>query len=137
MSTSYQDALRDAVINLLTTYAGTTAYISVYTGTAPAKVSNAFVPFTGTLLAAFPLPNPIGATAVHGVLTLGAISNVNGAASGTPGYYTLNTSATDTDTTRLVQGSAGVGSGDLNFSATIVSGSPVSITSFTFTEGDP
>jgi hypothetical protein len=138
MATSLQNAVRVSTVNLITTAAGTTAYLYVYTGSAPAKVSNAFVAPTGTLLALFALANPIGPTGVVGVLTLTPPSNVTASASGTPGYYRIGTAATDTNGSGcIVQGSSGVGSGDLNFASTIASGGTCGITSFTYTEGNP
>ena len=138
MATSLKTTLRNSALDAITTAASTASHLMVYSGTGPAKSSNNFVAPTGTLLANFAMANPLGAASSVGVLTITPPSNVTGAASGTPGYYRICTGSTDTDgTTVLVQGSAGVGSGDLNFASTIASGGSVGITSFTMTEGNP
>jgi hypothetical protein len=210
MATSLVTSLRNTILGAITTAAGSAAYLWVWTGSAPAKSSNNFVVPTGTNLALFSLPNPIAPAASTGVLTLSAITNVTGLASGTPGYYRITagtvftltqaaisgstvtytgtitgggssafanalinvsgftnagnngtfavTSSTattlvvtnasgvnethagtvvmDNASNVQVQGSAGVGSGDLSFASTIASGGTVGITSFTYTEGD-
>jgi hypothetical protein len=137
MATSLKTTTRNKATDAITTDAGATAHLMVWSGSAPAKSSNNFVAPTGTLLATFALANPIGSGSAVGVLTLSAISNVTGAASGTPGYYRISTASSDTDgTTVIAQGSSGVGSGDLNFASTISSGGTVGITSFVYTEGN-
>jgi hypothetical protein len=101
MATSLSTTVRNSILGTITTAAGSTAYLWVWTGSAPAKSSNAFVTPTGTNLALFALPNPIAPTASVGVLTYSAITSVTGLASGTPGYvrqtagtaYTLSQAA--------------------------------------------
>jgi len=139
MATSLKTTTRNKATDAITTDAGTTAHLWVLAGTAPAKSGNAFQSFAGsTVLANFALANPIAPGSSVGVLTFSAISNVSGAASGTPGCYIITTDGTTKDgTTTIVQGSAAVGSGDLNFASTIASGGTVGITSFTMTEGNP
>jgi hypothetical protein len=138
MATSLWTTTRNRATDGITNDAGSTAYLWVWTGTAPAKSGNSFVAPTGTNLAKFALANPIGPASSVGVLTLSAISNATGLASGTPGYYRITNTATDTNGSSVVaQGSAGVSSGDLSFASTIASGGIVGITSWTFTEGNP
>lgn len=138
MSVSLKTSTRNKALDAITTDAGTTAYLFVYSGSAPAKSSNAFVAPTGTLLAKFALPNPIAPASATGVLTLSAITSVTGSASGTPGYARICTASTDTDGSGCIfQCDAGVGSGSLNFSSTISSGGSVGISSFTISEGNP
>ena len=60
----------------------------------------------------------------------------NAAAAGTPGYYRVIDGTTDDGTHTQIQGSCGVGSGDINFSSTIASGGTVAITSLVYTEGN-
>lgn len=71
------------------------------------------------------------------MLTANAItSDTSAAASGTPGYYRIIDGTTDDGTHTQVQGSCGVGSGDINFSSTIASGGTVAITSLAYTDGN-
>lgn len=130
---SLKDTLRNTRLDCITTAAGATAHMIVYTGSQPSKTAAP----TGTKLADFTLPNPIAAGASGGVLTLSAITPVSGAATGTPGYARMTDSATDDGTHTIEQLSAGIGSGEVSFSGQIFSGGQVSITSFTETEGNP
>ncbi len=120
----------NGMLNLITTAAGSTPYIMIWTGSAPAKSSGAYVAATGTNLATLPMTNPIGPAASGGVLTLSAITTETGLATGTPGYFRICT--TNSDGTAgadvVAQGTAGIGSGELNFSSQISSGGNVSIT---------
>src|SRR4029077_10640153 len=101
-------------------------------GSAPSKTASP----TGTLLATL-TPNATFGTVSTGVLTCNSItSDTNAAASGTPGYYRVIDGTTDDGTHTQIQGSAAVGSGDINFSSTITSGGTVSITSLSYTEGN-
>ena len=89
----------------------------------------------GTLLASCACSNPIAAAASGGVLTMSAISDdTNANATGTPTFFRIATTETGT-TTGIVQGSAAVGSGDLNFDASIVAAGTVSISALTITDG--
>lgn len=126
-----KDTLRNTMMGNITTALTTTSRLLIYTGTAPTKTTAP----TGTLLATFTLASTPG-TATGGVYTFTAPSNVTAAASGTPGYWRMIDGTTDDGTHTQIQGSAGVGSGELNFASTIASGGTVSITSFTITEGN-
>jgi len=132
MATSLKTSLRTTIMNTIPTALTTTSRLLVYTGSAPA---NTAAP-TGLLLATFTLASGVG-TVSSGVLTFSAISSVTAGNGGTPGYYRMIDGTTDDGTHTQVQGSAGVGSGDLSFTSTITSGGTVSITSITMTEGDP
>lgn len=129
---SFKDSLRNARLDAVTTAAGATAYLKVYTGSAPSKTASP----TGTLLVSLPLPNPIASSASSATLTLSAVTAQNGAATGTPGYVRLTDSNTDDGTHTIGQFSAGIGSGEVSFSGQVNTGGSVSVTSFTFTEGN-
>jgi len=132
MAVSYATATRNNRLDEVTADAGATAWVQVWDGAVPASPTTAPA---GTLLASLACSNPIGAAASGGVLTFSAISDdTNANASGTPTFARVATSETGT-TTGVAQFTAGVGSGDLNFDATIVSGGTVSVTSLTFTDG--
>ncbi len=108
-----------------------TSRLLIYTGTAPSKTAAP----TGTLLATL-TPSATFGTSTTGVLTAGTITSANAVASGTPGYYRIIDGTTDDGTHTQVQGSCGVGSGDINFPSTIASGGSTGVSSLTYTEGD-
>lgn len=128
LKTSLRNAIADAVGNAV----GVGAFLDVRTGSPPGIGSAA----SGTLLATLAMngSDAFGA-ASSGVATAGAITSDSSAdASGTPGHFNLFDDASRTN--NLIQGSAAVGSGDLNFSATISLGGVVSISSMTLTAGN-
>jgi hypothetical protein len=132
MATNLKDATRTSMVALISTNITASSKNKIYTGSAPSKTAAP----TGTLLSTL-TPSATFGTSTTGVLTANAItSDPSAAASGTPGYYRIIDGATDDGTHTQVQGSCGVGSGDINFSSTIASGGTVAITSLTYTEGD-
>jgi hypothetical protein len=132
MATSLKDSIRTTMVGAISTSIGATSRVKIYTGSAPAKTAAP----TGTLLSTLTPAATFGSSAT-GVLTAGAIANdTSAAASGTPGYYRIIDGTVDDGTHTQIQGSAAVGSGDLNFSSTIASGGTVSITSLTYTDGN-
>lgn len=133
---SYQTAVRDARLDQITSALGTTAYLEIFTGSAPGKTSGTFNADTGTKLASLAMSNPVAPASSGGVLTFSAITSAAALASGTPGYYRKKTAQSGAASTVIEEGTAGVGSGELNFNASITSGGTVSITSDTLTEGN-
>lgn len=132
MATNLKDSIRTSMVGAISTSIGATSRIKIYTGSAPSKTASP----TGTLLATL-TPSATFGSSTTGVLTAGAItSDTSAAASGTPGYYRVIDGTTDDGTHTQVQGSCGVGSGDINFSSTIASGGTVAITSLTYTDGN-
>lgn len=131
MATSLKDSTRTTFVAAIVTAITATSRILIYTGSAPSKTATP----SGTLLATLTPSATFGTTSV-GVLTANTITSATAAASGTPGYYRIIDGTTDDGTHTEVQGSAGVGSGDLNFSSTIASGGTVAITSYTLTDGN-
>ena len=133
MATHYLDSLRSNRMDEVTNDVGATGWLQVWDGAIPAQPDTAPA---GNLLASLQMSNPIAPAASAGVLTMSSITDdTNANNSGTPTFGRFATSETGT-TTGVVQFSAGVGSGDLNFDAAIVSGGTVSVTSFTITEGN-
>lgn len=133
MAIEYSVTLRNNRLDEITAIAGAAAYLQVWDGALPATAITAPA---GTLLAscACTITN-IAPAASAGVLTLSAIADdTNANASGTPTFFRIATDETGT-TTGVVQGSAAVGSGDLNFDAAIVVAGTVSITALTITDG--
>jgi len=83
----------------ITTQLGTTAFLLIYTGSAPANCAAAA---TGTLLASLACSNPFAGAPASGVLTASAITAATAAATGTAGYWRLCTSSAGT--TCIAQG---------------------------------
>jgi hypothetical protein len=132
MALAYEAAtLRDAMLDAITTRAGNAALLRIYSGTRPSTGGTAT-----TLLAELTCGTPFAAAAVNGVLTLGAITQDSSAnATGTATWFRIVQSD---GTTHVMDGDVGTSGSDLNLTTTsIVSGQPVSVTSFVITEGNP
>jgi hypothetical protein len=127
----FSTTLRNACLDVIETTVGTAAKLNVYTGTGPG-VANAA---TGTLLVSLTLPSDWMASATGGTKSLtGTWQNSSASANGVPGYFRILDS---TGTTVYVEGTAAVGSGELNFAANIAQAFSVTVTSFTLTGGNP
>lgn len=134
MAVQYLTTLRNSRLDEVTTASGATAWLQVWDGALPATPATAPA---GTLLASMALSNPIAPAAAAGVLTIDVTpvpTDSSANASGTPTFCRIATSETGT-TTGVVQMSAGVGSGDISFSAAITVGGTVTLTSLTITDG--
>lgn len=133
MAVSYTTTLRSSrmtqVLNAVDAGAGA-GYIRAYSGSVPANVGASLG--AATQLCECTCSDPSGSV-TSGVLTFSTITqDSSGDASGTPTFARVF----DSTGAAVLQCSAGVGSGDLNFGAAIVSGQPVQITSFVITEGN-
>jgi hypothetical protein len=102
----------------------------VRTGSKPTNMTD---PDTGTVLASGTLANPPGSNASGGTQSYTINADTSADASGTPGYVVLKQGGTGTAKQRYT---AGVGSGEWNFNATIALGGNVSVSSFTLTAGN-
>lgn len=134
MATNLKDTVRATMMGAIPTSCGASSHLFIYSGTAPTKTTSP----TGTsaITAGIPLNSTMG-TVATGTLTLsGAPLSATATASITPGYYRVTDGGTDDGTHTQIQGSCGVGSGDINFSSTISSGGTITISSLTWTEGD-
>lgn len=128
MALQYSTTLRNNQLDAIETTAGTSAKIRVLTGSAPANCAAAE---TGTLLVQFEMASDWAAAASGGSKALSSLplsDTADGGSGSTPGYFRIVDSA---GTTCVVQGSAGIGSGDLSFNGTITAGQTCSITAFT------
>lgn len=125
------DTLRHNMMGLIPAALTTTSRLLFYTGTQPSKTA---VP-TGTLLGTFTLASGVGSD-TGGVFTFTNPAGITWAATGTPGYWRMIDGTTDDGTHTQLQGSAGVGSGEYNFSSTTASGGTGTISSATLTEGN-
>lgn len=130
MALAYATTLRNAMLDEITTAAGNAALLRIYDGSRPATGGTAT-----TLLAELTCGTPFAASASSGVLTLGSITQDSSAnATGTATWFRIVTSGG----TFVLDGNVGTSGSDLNLTTTsIVSGQPVSVTSFTITEGNP
>ena len=136
MAVQLRDTIRNARLNTIESTTGTTAALRVYTGAQPADCTQAN---TGTMLAEITLPTDwmgdaaAGAKAKAGTWSVAA----TGGSASTPGHFRIyNSQVTLDGTTCVVQGSCGIGSGDINFNGTITSGQTVTVSSFTLTDGN-
>ena len=138
MTTQYRETVRNARLDQVDTLVGTAGSLRIYTGAQPADCTAAN---SGTLLSHIVLPNPAFAAAATGAMAKNGTwqdASADGGAAGTPGHYRIyNSQATMDGTTCVVQGSCGIGSGDINFDGTITAGQQVTINTFTLTEGNP
>jgi hypothetical protein len=134
MALSYIPSLRNARLDCIssgTTGVGGSGRFRVYSGTKPATGAAIGA---ATLLAEMTLNATFAPAATGGVLTLNAITSGTAVASGTPTWARFWKSD---GTTAVVDMTSGVGSGDLNFNAAIVTGGTVACSSAVITDGTP
>lgn len=134
MALQFSTELRNAMLDAIETIAGTTPILEIRSGSAPA---NAAASRTGTVGVTMTLPSDWMGGAASGVKSKsGTWEDTSADASITAGYFTLYKSD---GTTVVMQGTvtATGGGGDLTLTTTtIVSGQPVTITSFAITAGN-
>lgn len=130
MALGYSVTLRNAQLDAITTRAGSSALLRIYSGTRPATGGTAT-----TLLAELTCNATFAPGASSGVLTLNAITQDSSAnATGTATWFRIVQSD---GSTHVMDGDVGTSGSDLNLTTTsIVSGQPVSISSATITRGN-
>ena len=130
MALAYNVTLRNSMLNAITTAAGPSALLRIYDGVRPATGGTAT-----TVLAELTCNATFAPAAASGVLTLNAITQDSSAnATGTATWFRIVKSD---GTTHVLDGNVGTSGSDLNLTTTsIVTGQPVSISSFTITEGN-
>jgi hypothetical protein len=129
MALQFSAAMRNAMLDQIETTVGVSPLLKCYTGTLPG-VGNAA---TGTLLYSITCPSDWANAASAGAKTkLGTWQDAAADATGTPGYFRLNTSGD----TPVIEGSAAVSSGDLSHDATVTIGGVVTVSTFTLTAGN-
>jgi choline-glycine betaine transporter len=130
MALAYATTLRNAMLDEITTAAGGSALLRIYDGSRPSTGGTAT-----TLLAELTCNATFAPSAASGVLTLNAITQDSSAnATGTATWFRIVTSGA----AFVLDGNVGTSGSDLNLTTTsIVSGQPVSVTSFVITEGNP
>src|SRR4051812_34128114 len=130
MALQYSTTLRNARADAKTTVVGNAGLLRIYTGSAPADCGTVA---SGTKLSEHTLGSPFAAGAASGVLSPTVPSNVNALATGTAGYWRVYKSD---GTTCVIQGSVGTSGADMNLNTlSLVTGGPVQVNSWTFTEG--
>lgn len=123
--------LRNARNDAITTFAGNSGKIRIYSGTQPATGGTAT-----TLLAELTCNATFAPASSGGVLTLNAITaDASADATGTATWWRLLKSD---GTTIVLDGTVGTAGADLNLNTTsIVIGANVAISSFVLTDGNP
>lgn len=130
MALAYSTTIRNAMLDAITSAAGASALLNIYDGVRPATGGTAT-----TLLAQLTCNATFAPGASGGVLTLNAITQDSSAnATGTATWFRITTSGA----TFVLDGNVGTSGSDLNLTTTsIVATQPVSVTSFSITEGNP
>jgi len=131
MTIQLSAAVRSAQVDQFEVVAGASAKLRILTGAQPA---NCAAVQTGTLLGEVALPADWMANASAGVKALSGSWTAVASATGTAGYFRIVDTA---GTTAHMQGSIGLGSGDLSLDNTSIAiGQTVTVTSFTVTAGN-
>ena len=126
MALQYSVAVNNARLDAVETTTGATAKLRIYTGAAPANCAAAA---TGTLLVDMTLPADWMAAASSGSKAKAGTWSGTGVAAGTAGYFRIVDNA---GTTAHVQGTCGIGSGDMSLDNTnIAIGQTVNVNTFT------
>lgn len=127
MAIQYSSTIYLGQLDLVESSAGASAKLYIFSGSAPANCAAAD---SGTLLATLTLPSDwMAAASGTSKVLAGSWTGTASAGSGaTPTHFRIKDNA---GTTVHVQGTAGVGSGDLNLNGTITSGQTIAISSFT------
>lgn len=129
----FATATRNKQLDGITTAAGNSGTIKIYSGTQPADANTALS--GNTLLATLTCNATFAPSASSGALTLNSItSDTNAAATGTASFFRMLKSD---GTTVVMDGSVGTSGCDMNLNTTsIVSGATVACTSFVITGGN-
>lgn len=126
-------AVRNARLDAITTAIGASGLIKIYTASQPADANTAV---SGqTLLGTLTCNATFAPSASGGVLTLNSITQDSSAdATGTAAWFRMLKSDA---TTVIMDGTVGTSGADLNLNTTsIVTGGPITISSFTITDGN-
>jgi hypothetical protein len=131
MALQYLAALRNAQLDQITTVVGASAKMRIYSGSPPADCT---VGATGTMLCELDLPSTWMSAASAGSKALTGSWTGTAAATGTAGYFRIYES---TLTTCYVQGTVGMGSGDLPLDNTSIAiNQTVTVSTFTVSAGN-
>ncbi len=138
MTIQYNTTTRNAKLDAVESTNGTSCSLRVYTGSAPANCAAANA--GGTLLLDINLPSDWMAAAASGSKAKNGTwsGTASGGSASTPGHFRIyNSQATKDGTTCCIQGTCGIGSGDMSFDGSITSGQTVTVNSFTLNDNNP
>ena len=129
MALAYSTALRNTMLDGITSTVGASGLLRIYDGSRPATGGTAT-----TLLAELTCNATFAAGASSGVLTLNAItSDTSANATGAATWFRIVTSGA----TFVIDGNVGTSGADLNLNTTsLVANAAVAVTSFTITGGN-
>jgi len=136
MTIQYSTPIRNAKLDAIEATGGATCALRIYTGAQPANCAAANA---GTLLVDFNLPSDWMAAASSGSKAKAGTwsGTASGGSASTPGHFRIyNNTTTKDGTTCIIQGSCGIGSGDLAADGAITSGQTVTINSFTLNDNN-
>lgn len=123
----YSVAVNNARLDAIESTTGASAKLYIFSGSAPANCAAAD---SGTLLATLNLPADwmTNAAAASKALAGSWTGTASAGSAATPTHFRIKDNA---GTTCHVQGTAGIGSGELQVNGTITSGQTVTVSSFT------
>jgi hypothetical protein len=132
MAIQLATTVRNARLDAIETDSGTTAVLKLRTGAQPANCGTAD---SGTVLCSMTLPSDYLAAASAGAKAkAGTWSGTASGGGGTIAHFRLYKSD---GTTCQIQGSCGIGSGDMQLDNTVVAdGQAITVTAFTLTDGN-
>ena len=130
MALAYSTAVRNAMLDAITSAIGASGLLRIYDGSRPASGGSATTKLAELALSATAAPGASG-----GVLTFSSITqDASADATGTATWFRIVTSGG----AFVLDWSVGTSGSDLNLTTTsIVATQPVSVTSFVITEGNP
>lgn len=130
MTIGLSTPVRNAMLDAITTQAGTSALLRIYDGTRPATGGTAT-----NKLAELTCSAALGAASSGGVLTLNTITSAGALLAGTATWFRIVKSD---GVTGILDGSVGTTGSDINLNSTVISsGATVSVTSGAITAGNP
>lgn len=132
MALQLSAAVRNARLDAIEAAIGVSAIMKIYTGSMPSDCAQAR---TGTVLATLNLPSDWMAAASGGAKAKsGTWQDASADNNGTAGYFTIFASD---GTTVHMQGTCGIGTGDLQLDNTsLATGQSFTVTGFTLTDGN-
>ena len=136
MALQYNDALRNAQLDAIETYGGTSCSLEIRSGTPPATCATAG---SGTVLATINLPSDwMAATASASKAKAGTWSDASADNTGTAGHFRVyNSQATKDNTTCFRQGTVGTSATDMIVdSVSFTAGQSFTISTFTISAGN-
>jgi len=130
MALQFADSTRNAMLDAIETDLGASALLRLATGAQPANCAAAD---SGTELIVISLPADSWDAASGGTKAKAGTwsGTATGGAASTPGHFRFKTSGAVVK----MQGSAGIGSGDMSFDGTITSGQTVTVSTAVLTGG--